>query len=133
MYLSKEKRFKDVMSRNFIFCDIGARFGLEERWKSYRNLIDVISFEPDQEEFTVLNNNKHKQDIVLNYALSDEKKELTLNLTKSKGCSSLYEPNQLFVNRFPDENRFTVEKREAVNLITLDYLYKLKKSRILIS
>ena len=42
-------QFSNILSRNFIFCDIGARYGLEEPWKSYRNLIDVISFEPDQE------------------------------------------------------------------------------------
>jgi FkbM family methyltransferase len=116
-------QFSNILSRNFIFCDIGARYGLEEPWKSYRNLIDVISFEPDQEEFAELDQKKEGQDHVLPYALSNEIHKPTLNLTKNRGCSSLYEPNHTFLHRFPDEERFTVEKKEAVDATTLDNLY----------
>lgn len=123
MSLGKDKHFRDAMNRNFIFCDIGARWGLEEPWKSYRNLIDVISFEPDQEEFVELNQKKEGQDHILPYALSNEIQKLTLNLTKNRGCSSLYVPNHTFLHRFPDEERFTVEKKEAIDTTTLDNLY----------
>ncbi len=116
-------QFSNILSRNFIFCDIGARYGLEEPWKSYRNLIDVISFEPDQEEFAELDQKIEGQDSVLPYALSNEIHKATLNLTKNRGCSSLYEPNHTFLHRFPDEERFTVEKKEAIDATTLDNLY----------
>ena len=116
-------QFSNILSRNFIFCDIGARYGLEEPWKSYRNLIDVISFEPDQEEFAELDQKKEGQDHVLSYALSNEIHKSTFNLTKSRGCSSLYEPNHTFLHRFPDEERFTVEKKEVIDATTLDNLY----------
>ena len=116
-------QFSNILSRNFIFCDIGARWGIEEPWKYYRNLIDVISFEPDQEEFAELDQKIEGQDRVLPYALSNEIHKATLNLTKNRGCSSLYEPNHTFLHRFPDEERFTVEKKEAVDATTLDNLY----------
>ena len=45
-----ENKFKKLLTRNFIFCDIGAMCGIKEPWQSIRNSIDVVSFEPDQEE-----------------------------------------------------------------------------------
>ena len=123
MSLCKDKHFRDAMNRNFIFCDIGARWGIGEPWKYYRNLIDVISFEPDQEEFAELDQKIEGQDRVLPYALSNEIHKATLNLTKNRGCSSLYEPNHTFLHRFPDEERFTVEKKEVIDATTLDNLY----------
>lgn len=118
--------FKEVLKRNFIFCDIGARWGLEEPWESYRRIIDVICFEPDKEEFSRLSEEKLKNDIVLPFALSDKKKSSLLNLTKNKGCSSLYEPNESFLNQFPNVKRFKVQEKQVVELTTLDKLYKEK-------
>ncbi len=43
--------FSEYCSRNFVFCDVGARWGLEEPFKSYRDCVDVISFEPDQDGY----------------------------------------------------------------------------------
>lgn len=118
--------FSILSSRNFIFGDVGARGGLEEPWASFRNFIDVVSFEPDQEEYEELIKRKTDRDIVLPYALFNEEKKLNLNLTKSSGCSSIYEPNYTFLKRFPDVDRFTVEKKEIIKTTTLDTLYEKK-------
>ena len=116
--------FFNFLNRNFIFCDVGARWGLEEPWKSYRSFINVVSFEPDYEEYKKLERIKTERDIVLPYALYNEEKKLNLNLTKSRGCSSIYEPNHSFLARFPDVERFIVEAKEEVDSTTLDNLYK---------
>ena len=116
--------FSEYCSRNFVFCDVGARWGLEEPFKSYRDCVDVISFEPDQEEYEELSNKKMNRDLVLPYALYKEVKQINLNLTKSRGCSSIYEPNHAFLANFPDVERFNVEKNTEVQATTLDILYK---------
>ena len=89
--------FSEYCSRNLVFCDVGARWGLEEPFKAYRDCVDVISFEPDQEEYEELSNKKMNRDLVLPYALYKEVKQINLNLTKSRGCSSIYEPNHAFL------------------------------------
>ena len=118
--------FSNLSSRNYIFGDVGARWGLEEPWTSFRSFIDVVAFEPDQDEYERLIKGTMDRDIVLPYALSNEEKKLNLNLTKNRGCSSLYEPNYSFLKRFPDVDRFTVEKKEIIKTTTLDTLYEKK-------
>jgi FkbM family methyltransferase len=119
--------FSEYWSRNFIFCDIGARWGLEEPWKSYRDCVDIISFEPDKEEYEELSKKKKNRDFVFPYALYKEEKQINLNLTKSRGCSSIYEPKQSFLGNFPDVKRFNVEKIVEVKASTLDNLYMKKE------
>ena len=69
-----KNKFLNFLNRNFIFYDIGARSGLEEPWKFYRNFIDVVSFEPDLQEYEELKKRKTDRDIVLPYALLKEEK-----------------------------------------------------------
>jgi FkbM family methyltransferase len=110
-------------SRNMVYSDVGARWGIEEPWKSYRDFIDVISFEPDKEEYDKLSRNKMDRDLVLPCALYKEEKLINLHLTKSRGCSSIYEPNHSFLSDFPDVERFNVEETVEVKASTLDKLY----------
>ena len=121
-----ENKFSKFLSRNFIFCDVGAREGLEEPWKTYKNFIDVVSFEPDLQEYEELKKRKTERDIVLPYALLNEEKKLNLNFTKSKGSTSIYEPNSVFLERFPDADRFMVEEKKIVDTTTLDILFEKK-------
>lgn len=67
-----ENQFIKLLTRNFIFCDVGAIGGIKEFWQSIRNSIDVVSFEPDQEEFKELLKKKINRDLVLPYVLSKE-------------------------------------------------------------
>jgi FkbM family methyltransferase len=121
------KIFSRHWSRNFVFCDVGARFGLEEPWESNRDCVDVISFEPDKEEYEVLSKKQMTRDKVLPYALFNEQKKINLNLTRSRGSSSIFQPNSSFLKKFPDVERFEVEATEEVQATTLDILYRNKK------
>jgi len=54
-----------LMNRNFIYCDIGARWGLKNKWKLLRKNIDIIGFEPDQDECDELIKIKNGTDLFL--------------------------------------------------------------------
>ncbi len=116
------KNITSIVPRNISYCDVGARWGIEEPWKSFRAIIDFISFEPDKEEYELLLKNKGDRDNIYSYALYSEKKELSLNLTKSRGCSSLYKPNIEFLKHYPDSERFSVENTISVEATSLDHL-----------
>ena len=112
-----------LFDRNIIFCDVGARWGLVEPWKSYRNCIDVVGFEPDQEEYEKLSKKKNCCDVILPHALFSEEKQLDLHLTKSRSSSSIFQPNFPFLERFPDADRCAVETEKTIQSTTLDTLY----------
>ena len=67
------------------YCDIGARWGVNERWKRHRDSLSIISFEPDPNEFRVLEKNKRSQDEVFGVALADRKKRSEAKYNKIAG------------------------------------------------
>jgi FkbM family methyltransferase len=117
------KKIKPIIPRNLLFCDVGARGGIEEPWTFFRNIVDLISFEPDKAEYNSLVENKYSEDMIYPYALSSEKKNVSLNLTKSRGCSSLYEPNFEFLKNYSDFERFKIEETVAIEATSLDSLH----------
>jgi len=116
-----------IMPREFIFCDVGARWGIEGAWKSFCKLIKSVSFEPDKNEYKLLCNKKKANDVVYQYALYKEKKKVSLNLTKSRGCSSIYKPNDEFVRLYPEHERFEIDQKVDVEATSLDILHKEKQ------
>ena len=118
------KNITPMLPRHLMHCDVGARWGIDKPWKSFRNLIDLISFEPDKVEYESLMKNKDVNDMIYPYALYKEPKNISLNLTKSRGCSSLYKPNYDFLKNFPDLQRFAIEDVVDVTATSLDALYR---------
>jgi len=116
------RKIKNILPRNIIYCDVGARWGINEPWKQFENNLDLISFEPDEEEFAKLEKSKNINDRVYNHALYKEPGKINLNLTKARGCSSLYIPNQSFLENYPEPERFQIEKKIEVDATTLDVL-----------
>ena len=81
-------------------------------------------FEPDIVEYNSLVKDKINNDKIFPYALTNESKEITLNLTKKRSCSSIYKPNLKYLKNYPDVERFIVEDivtLEATSL-TLDFI-----------
>jgi FkbM family methyltransferase len=117
------KTFGSLQTRPIIYGDVGARWGLEEPWKSLREYVSVVSFEADVEEYQVLLQNKLERDLVLNCILHKDAGNQRLNLTRARGCSSIYEPNLSFLENFPELDRFDIEERLDVMAMTLDALY----------
>ena len=117
------KLFQSILPRKFIYCDVGARGGLEGHpWRDLASLIDTISFEPDDEEFQRLLKVMKEGSRVFKYALHRGSGQATLHLTKSRGCSSLYPPNPDFLQNFPELDRYSIEKDVTIQTISLDEL-----------
>lgn len=118
------KKIGPITPRNLYYCDVGARWGIDEPWKSFRCIIDLISFEPDKEEYNSLVQNKQSRDMIYPYALSNVDKKASLNLTKSRGCSSIYKPNYELLKNYPDFERFKIENTVTVETTSIDALYR---------
>lgn len=117
---------RSLLPRKLLYCDVGARWGMGEPWNSFRDVIGLVSFEPDKEEFDSLVKKQLLDDILYPFALFSESRELPLNLTRSRGCSSLYRPNHEFLKYYPDSQRFDVEDTVMVQTASLDSLYMTK-------
>jgi FkbM family methyltransferase len=117
-------KMNQIIPRKLLFCDVGARGGIADPWKSFQDFLGLISFEPDKEEYEVLLSSKNESDQISHYALYKDKRELSLHLTKSRACSSVYLPNVRFLKEFPDANRFEIEKTVSVPATSLDALYR---------
>jgi FkbM family methyltransferase len=118
-----ENQLSSLIPRKLIYCDVGARWGIEQPWKQFQNAIEQVCFEPDREEYKSLKRNCRNSDKIYQYALLDEPKDSFLNLTRSRGCSSTYKPNQAFLNNYPEARRFHIEKTVPVKASSLDFLY----------
>jgi len=105
-----------------IIVDIGASGGVDPRWSEFTSSYKGILFEPDPREYDILrkNSNSNSNLIVLNAALSDSNKTVNFHLCKKQMVSSVYEPNFDFLNKFPDAERFEVEKIIEIDTDTLD-------------
>lgn len=118
------KKIKPLLSRNLIYYDVGARGGIAKPWNCFKDVIDVVSFEPDKQEFDSLVKTKRGNDNVYSCALSKESGNALLNLTKLRGCSSIYKPNYKFLKNFPESERFAIENTINIKTESLDMLYK---------
>jgi len=120
----------DTLLKNnqLVIVDIGASGGIDPRWGETTEFYKGILFEPDPREYDKLQKNHEGNLIVLNSALSDSKKEVEFHLCKKQMVSSIYPPNFDFLNKFPDAERFNVEKIIHLNTDTLDN--QLKKEGI---
>ena len=117
-----------LKNNQLVIVDIGASGGIDSRWSKITEFYKGILFEPDPREYETLKNNSDGNIIVLNSALSDSKKEVEFHLCKKQMVSSIYPPNFNLLNKFPEAERFNVEKIIHLNTDTLDN--QLKKEGI---
>ena len=112
---------------NIVFLDGGARGGLDDTWLWLENILDIIAFEPELEEFQSLNtsdvNRKSKNNKIFPYAIHNKNEKLNLHVTRDGASSSLYIPNKNYVSRFTFSKDLEVIKENEVKCVTLDSLY----------
>jgi len=85
--------------------DVGARGGLQRRWRPFADVLDAVGFEPDPDEFKRLSATGNNGRRFLPYALGGAHQRLQFHVCESPGCSSLYPPNEEFAGRFSDTIR----------------------------
>jgi FkbM family methyltransferase len=83
------------MDERIRLIDVGARGGIDSRWKPYHATIEVLAFEPDPDECASLNSRPYPYSIrFLPVALgATDGQQATLRICKQPGCSSLLQPN----------------------------------------
>lgn len=96
--------------------DVGARGGMPPRWARYGDLVRVLAVEADADEALRLGAG------AIAGALSDRDGDCQLHVTESPGCSSLLEPNAVFLSEFPRPERLNVTRTVSVSTSTLDGL-----------
>ncbi|MFA6082688.1 MAG: FkbM family methyltransferase [Patescibacteria group bacterium] len=111
---------KEVASHPLTFLLIGASGGLPEHWRPYDNLLNIIGFEPDPNSYRNLPqlDNQH----YINIGLLDHRDSVTLYQTKNPAVSSIYKPNQDFLDRFAVADYFHLTGQSEVKVDTLDNL-----------
>ena len=102
-----------------VLCDVGCAGGLEPRWKLFEKYIRTILFEPDIRSSTELKNKGLK---VIEKALWSETLQKKFYLTKNLGASSLYKPNKLYLDFFPDSERLVIVDVIKIDVSKMDNL-----------
>ncbi len=104
--------------------DVGARGGLDERWKPFHPLLDVLGFEPDPDECERLNEAAGTlpyRSRFLPHVLGRAGGEVTFNVCRWPVASSVYEPNPELLKDFPAAAALmTVVERRAMTTVSLD-------------
>ena len=119
----KLAQLKSLMPRRLILLDVGARFGLQWPWTSFQHHMHHLLIEPDGEEAARLRARVDpKEATVIERALWNRQEELTLYLTATRGCSSVFRPNRAVLDQFADTDRFAVEETIRVSADPVDAL-----------
>jgi len=101
--------------------DIGARDGLEKKWKLAGKHLKTIGFEPDRQEFDRLAESvKNKNAVYFNTALYDKKTTLDFYIMRDRALSSVFKPNRKFLDNFPDSSRYDILEIIRIQTNTLD-------------
>ncbi len=110
------------MNGKLRLIDVGARGGVHPRWKPFRELIDVVAFEPDPQECEALNSSASPYSIrFLPAALgAEDGEQAVLHLCRHPGCSSLLRPNPEMCNMFAYGKELEVVGTSSVSLNRMD-------------
>lgn len=102
--------------------DVGARSGFQEKWNSLASYAQFIGFEPDEDEFAALSSRASKTEnlFFLNTALHSHEGKREFHLLRGRQASSLLFPNRVMIERFPEPERFEIEKTVALKVDSMD-------------
>jgi FkbM family methyltransferase len=104
--------------------DIGARGGIDPRWRPFHRYIEAIGFEPDRLECDRLNREWRSHDPpirFLPYALAGRAEEVTFYEANWPPASSIYPPNEEFLKPFPFASHLLgVKDKRRISAVTLD-------------
>lgn len=102
------------------YVDVGAMGGIPAKWARIKPCLKVIGFEPDKREFAKLQNSDYQQ--FFNRVVYGRSENITLNITRDPGKTSIYKPNFAVLNAFPDSQRHQVVETLAIDRAQVDSL-----------
>jgi FkbM family methyltransferase len=103
--------------------DIGAAGGLQDRWKPFSGVIDLVAVEPDpraKESIERLESTTFRSLHRVNSPLASTSREIDFYMCKHPRQSSVLEPNRKHFSKYYDGHKWDVEKVERMSAITLD-------------
>ncbi|HVM62287.1 MAG TPA: FkbM family methyltransferase [Verrucomicrobiae bacterium] len=102
--------------------DVGARGGIDSRWKPFYHLLDVVAFEPDPKECAVLSSQRHPYSVrFLPEALGAcDGQQATLFMCRGPGSSSVLRPNMKLCGLYPFGEAMEVVGEHPITLQRLD-------------
>jgi len=105
-----------------VVVDVGARWGVGERWRRFGPRVRVVGFDPDEEECARLAATEPDDGMVtyVAAALAAQAGAKTLHTTVEPACSSLYPPIEELVVRRPELGVIRPAGTKQVRLETLD-------------
>ena len=117
--------FRDLDATGIGVVDVGSREGLQPVFDEIAPLVDAVGFEPDADECRRLNRDvgaakRYRSLTFLPFGLGSEGMFRPLHLCRSRGTSSLSRPNRAFLDRFPEPERFDVEREVGVPVRAFD-------------
>ena len=108
-------------SNSLTLLDIGSAGDIEPRWVPIAETLNYIGVEPDERSSCLLSNlHNCKNYTIINSVMWSEKKELSFNLCRRPEVSSVFRPNNEFLNRYPDAKRFEIVNTPSFKSSTLD-------------
>jgi FkbM family methyltransferase len=91
----------DLLDGPLVLVDAGCRWGASEGWEALLGRIEVIGFDPDEEECARLNAAGVPGRRYVPFALGARTGTARLHLTAEPACSSLYPPDRSVVEERP--------------------------------
>lgn len=108
-----------LLEDDLVVADIGARWGAADRWRPFGPGVQVVGFDPDEEECRRLE--AAEPDVrYVPVALGAEAGPATLHTTAEPACASLYPPTSGIVERFPALHGMASTGRVEIEVTTLD-------------
>lgn len=113
--------------------DVGARdAGLETQWWRLKGFAGYFGFEPDKIECAKLNSKSTSlqapSERYFPVALAESRGERKLYITSDPACSSLYEPDDDVIKKYPDLAAAKQVREISVPVVTLDEWWTENKS-----
>jgi len=124
---SDKEPFPSLREQGLGVIDIGSRDGVHPVFKPVASLLNVIGFEPDREEARRLtveaaSSSPFRSLTYLPCGVGERDGQQLLHLCRSRGASSFYRPNRVWLDRFPHPERFDVTATVSVPVRSLDSL-----------
>ena len=99
-------------SGSLTLLDIGSAGDIEPRWIPIAEELNYIGVEPDERSSRLLTNlHNCKNYRIINSVIWSEKTQLSFNFCRKPEVSSVFEPNNEFLERFPNAKRFEISKK----------------------
>lgn len=108
-------------SGSLTLLDIGSAGDIEPRWIPIAEELNYIGVEPDERSSRLLTNLYNcKNYRIINSVIWSEKTQLSFNLCRKPEVSSVFKPNNEFLERFPEAERFEILHTNSFESSTLD-------------